>query len=798
MSTFEAGEAAIAAWRDAATAEQNLNEATTRLRLIDELFFGCLGWTKADCESERRFEGKYTDYEFSTVHRALVVEAKRDGVYFELPVGLTRHQRISLRHFERYDEPIFAAIEQCLRYCQQRGTAFGAVCNGHQIIGFIASRADGVAPLDGEAVVFESPDAMKTNFALLWKCFSREGAASQGLAHELLPNTETPPPAKLSRSIPGYPGYKGRNALQTELKILADLVIEDVMRVRDEYDFLRNCYAPTGALSQYSLLSRNLLEARYSSLFAKATETSQLAPVATKDGVNPELLAKSLSGRPVLLVGDVGVGKTTFIRQLVRIEARDVLEKAIVLYLDFGSSPTLSDSVGNYVAREITRQLQALQINIESDEFVRRLYKSEVSRFETGIYGRLKSTDTGAYLQREIELLAELTSDRDNHLRRSLEFIEKSWHKQIVIFLDNVDQRPYEFQQQVFLVGNGMATTWPATVFISIRPDTFHKSRLSGTLSAYHPRAFTIAPPRLDVVIKKRLGYAIALVDGGQLAALESIKVELPTLREYLSILLLSFENRRDLIEFCDNMCGGNVRQALEFVTAFLGSGHVDTKKILERSKPNNPYWVSLHEFMRAVFYGDYEHYDPTRSPIVNVFDISTADRREHFLVPILLSNAERSGKRRSDGFVPVADFFVFTQNLGFTAAQIERALFRCIERHLLERPTRSADAEGEDGLNSGFLRISAVGAYYVQRMLRRFVYADAVVVDTPILDVAASDAIENVFTIHERLRRAAAFVSYLDESWKQLGSPEAAFGWAVTASRLRLDLERIRERLQN
>ena len=65
-----------------------LNEATTRLHLIDELIFNCLGWDKRDCVSEERHDGQYADYTLGKPYKYCIWEAKRAGISFTLPVGL--------------------------------------------------------------------------------------------------------------------------------------------------------------------------------------------------------------------------------------------------------------------------------------------------------------------------------------------------------------------------------------------------------------------------------------------------------------------------------------------------------------------------------------------------------------------------------------------------------------------------------------------------------------------------------------------------------------------------------------
>src|SRR3972149_5979931 len=82
------------------------------------------------------------------------------------------------------------------------------------------------------------------------------------------------------------------------------------------------------------------------------------------------------------------------------------------------------------------------------------------------------------------------------------------------MFLDNADQRNDEFQQRAFLISQDLAEHWPVTVFLSLRPETFIKSSKEGALTGYHPKAFTVSPPRIDRVIQKRLEFALKLTSG--------------------------------------------------------------------------------------------------------------------------------------------------------------------------------------------------------------------------------------------------------------------------------------------
>jgi hypothetical protein len=74
------------------------NEATTRLKLIDDVLFDLLGWGKDDIEVEQRIDEdgltEFADYVISTGRHSILVEAKKVGANFD---GLPRSRKAFLR-----------------------------------------------------------------------------------------------------------------------------------------------------------------------------------------------------------------------------------------------------------------------------------------------------------------------------------------------------------------------------------------------------------------------------------------------------------------------------------------------------------------------------------------------------------------------------------------------------------------------------------------------------------------------------------------------------------------------------
>lgn len=418
----------------------------------------------------------------------------------------------------------------------------------------------------------------------------------------------------------------------------------------------------------------------------------------------------------------------------------------------------------------------------------RHPYHSELARFKKSIWGGLAITDAAAFLGKELEFLDTNLKDRAAHLRACLTHISKARKRQIVIFLDNVDQRPDEFQDRVFLIGQSLAETWPATVFISLRPSTFNRSRSKGSLAAYQPRVLTISPPRVDLVINLRLRFVLNyLQNAGKFASLgPSLSVKSPTLVRYIEVLLESFKRSRSLVQFIDELSGGNTRRALDFLLTFIGSGHVNAEKILNIADEQGHYNIPIHEFMRAVIYGDFEHYDPAGSPIANVFDISSPDGREHFLLPNILAFVDRTGRSEQEGFVEAKPIHDFCQTLGYFPPQIEISLKRAVAARLLEPSPLYADAP------SVAFRITTAGAYTCRELPRFFSYLDAMTVDTPIVDREFRPEIRDCDAVDKRVERGDWFRRYLDKEHETLNGKAFAFDWPAASKDLQEEMSTI------
>jgi GTPase SAR1 family protein len=486
--------------------------------------------------------------------------------------------------------------------------------------------------------------------------------------------------------------------------------------------------------------------------------------------------AISLGLRPIVVLGDVGVGKTSFFENLF--QKLDDSERAstFFIHLNLGLKATLSANVKFFILQEIPRVLKHdYHVDIEDAVFVDSVYHEELKAFDRGIYGRLKRQDPIEYERKRTEFLADKIKASDLHLRASLCHLAHGRKKQIVIVIDNTDQRSFEIQQEAFLIAQELASLKQIIVFISIRPSTFYKSKVGGTLAGYQNRVLTVNPAPAHEIIKRRISFAVRVAEGKIApSSLEGIKLNLTNIVLFLKATLRSVEGNPDIQVFLSNISGGNTRAVIELITSFCGSPNVDSEKIVRIEKRNKNYRAPLHEFAKHALLGEFAYYNPQSSLFAcNVYDVSTADSREHFVCALILSFLDSPASLRDhDGFVKGKGIVDEIMGFAFSDAQVRFAIRRLAERRLIETPHGEFrevlvdETEPPDGYH---FRLTSIGSYHIRFWSGTFAFLDAVSIDTPIFDIAKREVIFDKaasFDIRDRFAKAELFRQYLLEQW--------------------------------
>ena len=742
---------------------ESVNEADTRLRLIDTMLFEILDWSKSDTNTEKYCrEVGFADYVFSTQENiSLVLEAKKVGISFTVPNASFKTDPVCFSLLESECKEVGSALRQALGYAASLGSRYIAITNGHQWI-FALTYVQSQSIDDRQVIVFDSLEAVLNNFRMFWNCFSKSAIGTNAIYPTLLESRKKPAPQKFSASIPGYPVPSSRNRYLNELTYILNTVWDVLSRTENTQLFLDSCYVPSVA-NQHSIeFAKNVLKRRLA-----ADKIAQQADVKhVKSGELKNVIIGYENEKPFVILGEVGHGKTTFLNYLRLVEAKELFSNYVQLEANFLDRPDSAPEVTDYIYKQIEEQLlDRHKLDIYEDSIVRGALHIQLERFARSSRLAL-CEDAKARSAEERRFIQEQLADRHAYLTSLMRHLKKGQKKSVALFFDNLDRRSSEIQEAAFLKASAIARDWECVVFICLRPKTFYESLKRGLLDSLAPKTFTVGSSDLSLILKRRFKFAEEIASGRIKNPLlddalkdRSIALHLPSVAKLFACCEFSTRKDANAIAMLAAISNGNIRVLLELTKRMLTSGYLDTGKILNKLKTSLNYLVPDFEAVKTLLYGDHDQYDPASSLFVNLFDIYHADPKEHFIRCLTLDYLNRfndpDGGRAWKSYADVAGYL---ESNYFDVATIQRHLNVLIQAECVEA---EVGIVGEDSRGQA-LRITTRGSYHIRNLVSEFQYVDALTIDTPITCPATRAEICETTDLLLRIKRTLSFLKYL------------------------------------
>ncbi|WP_313150790.1 P-loop NTPase fold protein [Lysinibacillus capsici] len=726
-----------------------LNEADTRLKIIDTLFIDILGWDKRDLELEhsigdtkqdQEHKTLFADYLLESDNNLFLIEAKRNERYFSLPSSNHRtYKKESGFLATNKDNKKF--IDQAVQYMNKIGTPFCVLCNGLQLI-IIRRRT---VRVKRDILVFKNIEDIDRNFIDFYSILSPLGKGVNYL-DEVLEKFDT------IRQPPIF-GKRIFDSLVDKLEQTSNATVKGVM---DEYitnyfselttskakiETLKECYVdPKGKFSQFSqhlkqkIVSSQINELQYASVSDE--------PKAWGFGSFEKQYITKLKENEnsvFVLVGGVGAGKTTFLNYFYFYELDDAIRKNLIwLNIDFLYFSDSKDKVNDFIANEISEYLKSEALSkfgVNKYEVKLKIYEKEIESYKEGLPDFI--TKNQSRLDDLIfEKLTEWESDDYIHLTKIFRYLREELNQKVCFVFDNTDQKVDDEQVEVLMSAFKWARDFQATIITSLRLENYFDIKDRPPFDAYQPITFRIEPPSVKELLSKRLHASKQypkehfIIDINRMGSPKAMKIPIA---KFVAILENTLNKSSDysIEEMLESLSGGNMRRILLIFKNFIQSGNFTLYQNYSLIKRMQEASLTYQEVLGSIALGDNKYYQSVDSPIQNLFAFNPNDGfNSHFSTLYLLKYLESKAQtinQYNNGFIMIEELYQKFDCLFSTIEDMKQEVGLLLNHFIVD----SNIGERKALHNTTSIAISELGIYYLNNFLKDWNYFKYIMIDT-------------------------------------------------------------------
>jgi GTPase SAR1 family protein len=650
---------------------RDLNEADTRHRIIDFILHNFLAWPKNRVNVEQHVSSGYIDYVLlrSTGEPIMLVEAKREGIFFSLPSADLADKLSGYISIGKLitDANIRAAVVQVRAYCLDTGCEYAGITNGHEWIFFkIFERNKRWEALN--AFVIRDLDFFATEYTRARNFLSYRSITDQLSLMALL--TSSPPQDRsiyyAKDRIPSYSHAITANRLASTLRPVVTHyfgVIGD-----DDPEFMNRCYVSQRDYEQTLDGVQSLLEDSLSPYLANYG-VQQLEDTG-KDGRFGRLtksIKRGRKGEVLVLFGGKGAGKSTFIKRLLHYNPpRWLRDHAIVVMLDLLKIPENIDDIKQAIWSGLVDELDTENI-LGADRHI-LLTQLFSDRFEVANRQDLSGINRASelYNTKLNQLVALWKNDQHYCVSR----LGKYWSDRgrgVIVVLDNTDQYSGSIQDFCFTTAQQIAEQLGCTALISMREERFYNSKIHGVLDAFQNAGFHISSPKPAEVFRKRLRYTIGLLNHESRRAIlvpETARDLVEDCARYLDIINREFSSEKSPLNGFLTACAhGDIRLSLDLFRSFLLSGYTNVEEMLAAGE-----WTfQIHQIIKPVMIPTRYYYDELLSEIPNIYQLRHSRHSSHFTSLGILRRLSKQVDGSTAAYLSIGElkhYFVETFNM--------------------------------------------------------------------------------------------------------------------------------------
>ena len=739
------------------------SEEDTRFQVIDRMLTEVLGWGHNEIKTEKHTISGYVDYLIHSEGRnRFVLEAKRISKLLidtiNPKVGEYKVGGSSLTSAQD-------GLKQAKKYCIDTGTGFAVLTTGAEWIGFLAIRTDGTPPKEGRAIVFPSLESISEKFAKFYDLFSKEGVINdlykviineaEGLTVKSVQELHTILDRTQIRLLP-------KNKMASDMDIIFKEFFSTMSGEQDP-EMLSECFVVTKeskeADASLEKITRNLVNTVEVLTHGKSSELQQHIQHAVETRI----------GEFVLIIGNKGAGKTTFIDRFFRLVLdKRLRERCLVLRIDLkestGDINTITDWLMNKLKYELEHQLFK-DGNPTYDE-LQGVFFQEYIRWSRGVYKFLYDENKTEFKIKFGERIDNLsTNNVQEYVIKLLQHTVLSRKLMPCIIFDNADHYPQKFQESIFQYAQSLFQVILCFVIFPITDRTIWQLSKSGPMQSYETTAFYLPLPSTKDILSKRIDFVKKKLEEEKdtkekYFLKKGIRLSVDNIKGFAACLEEAFIKTDFIGRIIGWLANHDIRRSLQITRRIVTSPRIRIEDLVTAYIAGSGLQIKERYILGALIAGDYNHFiQEENSFILNMFSINPEFYTSPLIklsIIVLLHNKDISSSGRELSYMTIEDIMNYCEPIGFSRSAARYYLQIMLQYRLIE----PYDPTEENIFEDLRVRITTAGKIHYEFAINDETYVTHMALTTPIRDHSLCSRKRQVFSGGGKLTR---------EDWKSL-----------------------------
>lgn len=720
-----------------AHADQIVSETDARFQLIDRLLVDVLGWRRDGIRTEPPTESGYIDYLLSSGGRSLfVVEAKRTGKTL-VSTKLTDHRFYKVGGAALRDAQ--EGLAQAARYCSSRSVPYAALTNGLTWIGFRAVRVDGIEYLDGVAAVFPDLEAINSRFAEFYDLFSQEGVRL--------------------RLYSVYLDREEGSALSSVDPLVSVVPPSDIylMRksdlARDMEQLFNEFFKTLTGDSDQELLTHCFVESPESHEADRSLEkiTRELVNyVQTIRGEAGYELRREIEtsfetkrGQVVLIVGNKGAGKTTFVERFFKFKLdRGLREKCLVLKIDLAEFPGGVDGLQEWLTDRLIDAAEQVLYQGRSPSYdeLQGIFFDHYQRWSQGEHKHLYDTNIDAFKIKFGEFIADRRRDKPYAYLTSV--LKRAVRQRSVVpcvIFDNADNFPAHFQDAVFQYAYSLFRAVSlSVVVVPITDRTIWRLSKAGALQSYSAKTLYLPVPSTKSVLEKRILFIKRKLDEGvdksrQYFTSRGLRVTMENMPAFAACVEEAFIRTDYIARRIGALTNYDLRRGLELSQKIITAPILKVDELVSAYFAKQDIRIQEKRIVQALLYGDYNKFkQEAHEYVLNLFALEAGCLNSPLLrlsILRLLIDKENAASDDLGAYITFEEIDHYFENMGAATRAVHAGVEEMVKYRLIEpyEPTV------EEITPTTRLAVTPSGHMHFEMCINYAVYLEQMALTTPI-----------------------------------------------------------------